>query len=62
MTLSNDIARCNGVGSDQDGWREGCEHCLRRIAPRPDPYWMMEPPAVIAFECEGLIEGGNNDL
>lgn len=43
-TLSNDIARCPGVGDDTEGWREGCDDCLRRTAPRPDPVWMMTPP------------------
>lgn len=23
--LPNDYARCNGVGDDVEGWREGCE-------------------------------------
>lgn len=55
-TLPDDVARCNGDGSDAEGWREGCETCLRRTAPRPSPCWMMEPPAIIAFECEFLIE------
>ena len=56
--LSNDVARCNGVGSDdpEEGWREGCETCLRRTAPRPERCSMMEPPAIIAFDCEFLIE------
>ena len=56
--LPNDYARCNGVSFDEgDGfaWREGCETCLRRTAPRPEIVVMMEPPPVIAFECEGLI-------
>jgi hypothetical protein len=30
MTLPADIARCPGVGSDSEGWREGCESCARR--------------------------------
>lgn len=47
---------CNGLGSDDEGWREGCETCLRRTAPRPDHVWMIKPPAIIAFECEFLIE------
>ena len=57
--LANDVARCNGSGSVEDGvqyWREGCEHCLRRTAPRPAQVWMMAPPPIIAFECEYLIE------
>ena len=57
--LANDIARCDGVGFQEDDgwdWREGCETCLRRTAPRPEQVWMLEPPAIIAFECEFLIE------
>ena len=57
-SLANDVARCNGVGFQEDGewdWREGCETCLRRTAARGEQVWMMEPPAIIAFECEFLI-------
>ena len=54
--LPNDIARCDGVGDDAEGWREGCETCLRRTAERNDFTVMMEPPAIIAFWCEYLIE------
>ena len=57
--MTSDTARCNGVGSIEDGvqyWREGCETCLRRTAPRAERVVMMEPPAIIAFECEYLIE------
>jgi hypothetical protein len=57
--LANNVARCNGVGfQENDGWdwREGCETCLRRTAKRPKKPWMMEPPAIITFECEYLIE------
>ncbi len=55
MTLPNDVARCSGVG-DADGWREGCDDCQRRTH-RPDAVVpMMQPPAVIAFECESRIE------
>ena len=56
--LPNDVARCDGVGFQEDdgwGWREGCETCLRRTAKRPEQVWMMDPPAIIAFECEFLI-------
>jgi hypothetical protein len=59
MNLPNDIARCDGVHFIEDGeidWREGCETCLRRTAPRPEQVQMIEPPAIIAFECEHLIE------
>jgi hypothetical protein len=57
-SLAADVARCDGVGSDDpdEGWREGCERCLRRIAPRGETVRMMEPPPIIAFECEFLIE------
>ena len=51
MNLPDDVARCNGAGSDEEGWREGCDDCLRRIAERGEMVWMIEPPAVIAFEC-----------
>ena len=58
-TLPNDVARCVGVGSDEEGWREGCEMCLRRTSPLPpDSYrsvW-IEPPPIITFFCESLIE------
>jgi hypothetical protein len=58
-TLPNDTARCNGVSFTEDGlldWREGCETCLRRTAPRPSLHSMIEPPLILAFECEFLIE------
>jgi hypothetical protein len=48
MTLPADIARCPGVGSDSEGWREGCESCAHRTA-TGEP---MTPPAIIAFWCE----------
>ena len=57
--LPNDVARCNGEwvedGADS-GWREGCETCLRRTAPRPEYYSLIDPPEILAFECESLIE------
>lgn len=54
--LAEDIARCDGSGDDEEGWREGCETCLRRTAIRKHNSWMMLPPPIIAFECEFLIE------
>ena len=56
--LPNDIARCLGVYEDEwgDEWRDGCETCLRRTAPRPEIVVWIAPPPVIAFECEHLIE------
>lgn len=60
MNLLADVARCPGDGSDAEGWREGCETCLRRtsLPASPDRVWLMDPPPVIAFECEYLIEPG----
>jgi hypothetical protein len=60
--LRDDVERCDGVGFQEvDGWdwREGCETCLRRIAPRGERVWMIEPTKIIAFECEFLIEPVN---
>ena len=58
--LANDIARCDGMRLEENNgewfWREGCENCLRRTAPRPERVVMIAPPPVIAFECEHLIE------
>lgn len=61
--LPNDIARCAGIGSEEDGeyhWREGCDDCLRRTSPPSDSMnaWMMSPPEIIAFECEFRIATG----
>jgi hypothetical protein len=64
-TLANDTARCNGVGSEEDGiwyWREGCEDCLRRTAPRDGVHSFIEPPAIIAFWCEYHIEPDEKPL
>ena len=60
--ITNDVARCAGEGSDAEGWREGCEKCLRRTAQSVSEVsaWMI-PPAIIAFECEFLIEASEND-
>ena len=58
-TLPNDVARCEGVGYDENGtwdWREGCETCLRRTAPRNGVHFFIEPPKIVAFWCEFLIE------
>jgi hypothetical protein len=53
--LPNDFARCNGV-KEEGEWREGCDTCLRRTAPRPEMVTLVDPPTIIAFECEYLIE------
>ncbi|HEY6021519.1 MAG TPA: hypothetical protein VIY48_16925 [Candidatus Paceibacterota bacterium] len=60
---SNDIARCAGIGNDDEGWREGCEDCARRTMPAvPDVSWWIMPPPIIAFECELRIEMPNAKL
>lgn len=61
MDIPYDFARCRGVGDDVEGWREGCEHCLRRTSPPGPNGQFIEPPAIIVFECEFLIEGCNDD-
>ena len=50
--MLQDEARCPGVGDDVEGWREGCEHCLRRTTPPAGPWqrW-LEPPQIIVFCC-----------
>jgi hypothetical protein len=56
--LPNDVARCDGIGSVENGvkyWRDGCDTCLRRTAQRKESVWMMSPPPIIAFECEYII-------
>jgi hypothetical protein len=58
-TLPNDIARCGGTGVDGERW-EDCETCLRRTSPGGDDTPWIEPPDVIPFECEYLIEPENN--
>lgn len=65
LFLPYDVARCTGVSYVEGSatkWREGCECCLRRIAslnPNPDQQRYIEPPPVIAFSCEYLLEYSN---
>lgn len=62
-TLPLHYARCEGVfflAGGRVDYREGCENCLRRIAPHPDCDIYMAPPPIIAFECEYLIEDDRN--
>ena len=58
--LPADVARCRGIFDDDDDeiyWRDGCERCARRLAPaNGDRVVNIEPPLIIAFECEFLIE------
>ena len=58
MTLPADVSRCAGVGSDAEGWREGCEDCLRRTSPPIDHPWVshISPPEIIVFFCPYYIE------
>jgi hypothetical protein len=55
--LPPDIDRCPGVGyPDEDtgemGWREGCERCLRRLAPIDSEHTQkMVPPLILTFGC-----------
>lgn len=58
--LRNDMARCPGVGDDANGWREGCEDCLRRTAASSGQTAWMTPPPIIAFWCEFRIEPAGN--
>jgi hypothetical protein len=58
--LPAEIAYCRGDSSFEDGeqhWREGCEDCLRRIA--TGHLGWIDPPAIIAFECERRIAPGD---
>jgi hypothetical protein len=53
-----EVLGCPGAGIQEDGqfsWAYGCADCLRRV--RPDPAdGVVEPPPIIAFECELRIE------
>lgn len=60
MSLPNDVDRCAGVGHLEGKvmeWREGCEDCLRRTDNGTgERVANMQPPSIIAFECEFRIE------
>jgi hypothetical protein len=53
-----EVLGCPGAGISEDGqfdWAYGCADCLRRT--RPDPAdGVVEPPPIVAFECELRIE------
>jgi hypothetical protein len=52
------VLGCPGAGISEDGqfdWAYGCVDCMRRV--RPDPAdGVVDPPPIIAFECELRIE------
>jgi len=53
-----EVLGCPGAGIQEDGqfdWAYGCADCLRRIRPGPAD-GVIEPPPIIAFECELRIE------
>lgn len=57
MSLPNDVARCSGVGDEEEGWRKGCDVCLRRLSKSDGEHVLhIQPPPIIVFECEYLIE------
>lgn len=50
--LPYDVARCAGVGSDIDGWRDGCESCARRLAgPTENGRTIFIAPSEIIDSC-----------
>lgn len=53
-----EVLGCPGAGIIEDGqfdWAYGCADCQRRV--RPDPAdGVVEPPPIVAFECELRIE------
>lgn len=56
MTLPADVARCPGYWADGE-LREGCPDCQRRTS-APGDGEPMDPPPIIAFECEARIAPG----
>jgi hypothetical protein len=57
--LPADYARCLGHGAGPSGHqnRVDCQNCARRLAPRPDPTWFVEPPK--EFPCPLRIPVGD---
>jgi hypothetical protein len=54
--LPFDVARCSGVGSDEEGWREGCDVCFRRLSPGDEVAQVyIEPPEISESKCKHLI-------
>ena len=51
-----EIERCEGIGSDADGWHEECESCARLATRKPsDQREWVEAPVIIVFCCEYWI-------
>ena len=53
-----EVLGCPGAGIQEDGqfdWAYGCADCQRRVRPGPTD-GVVEPPPIIAFECELRIE------
>jgi hypothetical protein len=53
-----EVLGCPGAGVKEDGqfdWAYGCADCQRRARPGPTD-GVVEPPPIIAFECELRIE------
>lgn len=57
IDLPPDIERCPGIGSEEEGWFEDCETCLRRLAKPSEA--TMKPPEIIVFFCEYYIPVDN---
>jgi len=54
--LASGLARCDGIYNDFDQkWRDGCEQCLRRIAARNHPFYVLDTPSLTGEKCEFLI-------
>ena len=53
-----EVLGCPGAGVKEDGqfdWAYGCADCQRRVRPNPAD-GAVEPPPIVAFECELRIE------
>ena len=53
-----EVLGCPGAGVQEDGqfdWAYGCADCQRRVGPDPVD-GVVEPPPIVAFECELRIE------
>ena len=55
--IAGDFARCSGIGSDEEGWYEEGETCMRRTAAPSGHPWQshMDPPRIITFFCPSYV-------